>query len=181
MYEGSLFFTSSLAFVLCVLFDDSHSDRLYTKFCNGSVGHPARRHLKHWVTASKPQHQQVVNELFLLCVILCKSFKHIFKSLGNLVWIISNVTLTLGHSDCDSWSLHKRKHNNGTEIIQEQLYPKSSSSNVFSLWRGSLVCRFLSSWACFLFHIWQIIFRDKSYLQFLGGTSRGPRFFLDEL
>ena len=69
---------------------------------------------------------------FFCCVWYCaRVFKHIFKSLGNLVWIISDVTLTLGHSDCDSWSLHKREHTNGTEIIQEQLYPKSSSSKCF--------------------------------------------------
>ena len=82
---------------------------------------------------------------FFYCLRYCaRVFKHIFKSLGNLVWIISNVILTPRHSDCDSWPLHKGEHNNGTKIIRDWLYPKSSSFNIFSLWRGSLVCCFLN-------------------------------------
>lgn len=58
-------------------------------------------------------------------------FKHVFKSLGNLVWIISNVILTPRRSNYNSCSLHMRERNNGPNITQGWLYPESASFTIF--------------------------------------------------
>lgn len=140
----------------------------------------AREHLKSWLTASNLQ--QHPWDFATVCDIaqefsntFLKVWAIWFESSQMLSWLRDVVITTAAPCTWGNATTARASFKTDYTPSPRHLPPALCGEGL-----RLLLSQLIKPASCFLFHIWQTLFRDKSYLQFLGGTSRWPRFSLDE-